>query len=148
MKIQFYKYLINKAIKMKKNVLCLSILLIMMSITIAQTRLKEDVSCHQALEIIKNHSGDANFVILDVRTPEEFNSGHLEKAILIDFKSANFQDELGKLDKNKTYLVYCRGGSRSLSAIEIMKNMNFKNLYHLYEGFLGWEKGEYKIVTD
>ncbi len=133
---------------MKKNILCLSILLIMMNIANAQTRLKEDISCQQAKELIKKHSGDTNFVILDVRTPEEFNSGHLEKAILIDYKSANFQDKISRFDKNKKYLVYCKGGVRSLGAVEIMKNQNFKNLYHLYEGFMAWEKGEYKIVTD
>ncbi len=133
---------------MKKNILCLSMLLIMTCIASAQTRLKEDISCQQAMELINKHSGDTSFLILDVRTPEEYKNGHLEKAILIDYKSANFQDKISKLDKTKKYLVYCQGGVRSKGAVGIMKNQNFRNLYHLYEGFKIWEKDEYKTVTD
>jgi rhodanese-related sulfurtransferase len=133
---------------MKRNILSLSILLLMTGNAIAQTRLKEDINCQQAMELIKKHSGDTNFVILDVRTPEEFNSGHLEKAILIDYKSANFQDKVRRLDKNKKYLVYCRGGVRSLAVVEIMEKQNFNCLYHLFEGYKEWEKHDYKTVTD
>jgi rhodanese-related sulfurtransferase len=133
---------------MKKSFLCLSILFILTGFAIAQTRLKEDITCKQALELIQKHSQDTNFVILDVRTPEEFNSGHIKKAIIIDYKSVNFQEEINKLDKRKTYLVYCKAGGRSAKSIEIMKNLNFNNLYHLYEGMEIWKKDGYKVVTD
>ncbi len=110
--------------------------------------MKEDITCKQALELIQKHSQDTNFVILDVRTPEEFNSGHIKKAIIIDYKSVNFQEEINKFDKRKTYLVYCKAGGRSAKSIGIMKNLNFNNLYHLYEGMEIWKKDGYKVLTD
>ena len=133
---------------MKKKLLFASFLFVMIGLTTAQTRLKEDITCKQAFELIQEHNQDTNFVILDVRTPDEFNSSHIKNAILIDYKSANFQNEISKLDKSKKYLVYCRGGVRSLGAIKILKDQNFKYLYHLYEGFKIWEKDGYKTVKD
>ena len=60
---------------------------------------------------------DANEgVLLDVRTPEEFNESHIAGAINIDFRNENFKTELEKLDKTKTYEVYCRSGKRSAAS--------------------------------
>lgn len=117
-------------------------------ITNAQTRLNEDITCRQAKKLIQKHRRDANFIILDVRTPEEFKNGHVERAILIDYKSAGFQDRIDKLDKNNTYLVYCKAGGRSARTIGIMKNLNFVNLYHLFEGMDKWKVDGYKTVSD
>jgi len=138
----------NKLIKMKRKFLCLSILLAATVAACTQARLKEDITCQQAVQLIQNHNLDTNFVILDVRTPEEFESGHIEKAINIDYKSDDFHDKIGKLDKKKTYLVYCKGGVRSANTIGIMKNLDFNNLYHLFEGLDMWKKNEYKIVKE
>ncbi len=133
---------------MKKVFLSVSILFILSAFSIAQMRLKEDITCKQALELIQKHIQDTSFIILDVRTPEEFKSGHIDKAILIDYKSAGFQDKIGKLDRKKTYLVYCKRGVRSAETIRIMKNLNFNTLYHLYEGMEIWKNDGYKTVTD
>jgi rhodanese-related sulfurtransferase len=133
---------------MKNSFLSVSILLIFTSLVVAQTRMKEDITCKQALELIKERSRDTNFIVLDVRTPEEFKSGHIEKAIMIDYKSADFQDKISKLDKKKSYLVYCRKGGRSAAAIKIMKDLNFNNLYHLYEGILVWMDNGYETEKD
>ena len=132
---------------MKKNFLFVSFLFVMISLVNAQTRLEENITCKQALELIQEHVQDTNFVILDVRTVDEFKSGHIKKAILIDYKSENFQDKISKLDKSKVYLVYCQAGVRSLGAIEMMKDQNFKYLYHLYEGYKIWNRNGYKTVT-
>ncbi|MGD2034964.1 MAG: rhodanese-like domain-containing protein, partial [Bacteroidales bacterium] len=78
---------------MKKIFLCLSVLLIVAVYTSAQTMLKENITCKQAETLIQEHRPDTDFVILDVRTPEEFRNGHLEKAVIIDFKSADFKEE-------------------------------------------------------
>ena len=116
--------------------------------TVVQARFKENISCRKAAKLIQKHIQDTNFVILDVRTPEEFKNGHIEKAIIIDFKSADFQDRISLLNKNKKYLVYCRGGGRSSKSIGIMKNLKFNKLYNLYEGYETWKKDGYKTVTD
>jgi rhodanese-related sulfurtransferase len=79
-------------------------------------------------------------VVLDVRTKKEYDSGHIPGAILLDIYSPDFEKELGKLDKNKTYLVHCASGGRSTSACEQMEKMNFKHLYNLEGGFRAWKK--------
>jgi len=57
--------------------------------------------------------GDEDFVILDVRTPEEIDKGYIKNSIFIDFKNDNFIKEISKLDKSKVYLIYCKVGGRS-----------------------------------
>jgi rhodanese-related sulfurtransferase len=75
-----------------------------------------------------------NTVLLDVRTPTEFNVSHIPDAINVDYENINFKDEVKKLDKLKTYFVYCRSGNRSSKAIVIMKNEGIKNIYELQGG--------------
>lgn len=79
-----------------------------------------------------------NFPIIDVRTPSEFWEGHIDNAINIDFNSNSFINEISKLDKSKTYLIYCRSGNRSLKAATIMDSLGFKKIIDLEGGFLKW----------
>lgn len=67
-------------------------------------------------------------VVIDVRTPEEFNSGHVEGALNISVEDPNFQNVIATLDPNADYLVYCRSGNRSAVAIDIMQSMGFTSL--------------------
>ena len=69
-----------------------------------------------------------NMIILDVRTAQEFNETHVEGAKNYDIFSADFKDQMLKLDKNKTYKVYCRSGNRSGQAEKIMKSLGFKDV--------------------
>ncbi len=78
-------------------------------------------------------------VVLDVRTPEEYAGGYIANATNIDFRSSNFETEILKLDKNKTYLVYCLSGKRSASAKEVMMQNGFKNVINLDGGILAWQ---------
>ena len=71
--------------------------------------------------MIQNKKNDPNFVILDVRAPEEFVSKHLENSININYRSMTFRNDLNRLDKDKTYLIHCRTENRSGSALLIMK---------------------------
>ena len=77
-------------------------------------------------------------VILDVRTPGETAAGMIEGAVEIDFRGDNFKDQISALDKDKTYLVYCKSGGRSASACEIMQEMGFEKLYNLDGGYTRW----------
>lgn len=70
----------------------------------------------------------ADTVIIDVRTPAEFAAGHLEGATNIDIEAADFATKIGKLDKAKSYFVYCRSGNRSAQAITKMKAAGFTHL--------------------
>lgn len=82
---------------------------------------------------------DNNPIILDVRTPEEFNEGHIENAINIDVNADDFTKEIADLDRNANYLVYCRSGRRSLLATQIMKNQGFTNVTNMEGGYNAWK---------
>jgi rhodanese-related sulfurtransferase len=82
-----------------------------------------------------------------VRTPGEFNEGHIEGAQLIDFQSGNFENEIAALDKSKTYAVYCRSGNRSGQAVKVMREAGFKNLYNLNGGVIDWANAGLPLVN-
>ncbi|MFH1455470.1 MAG: rhodanese-like domain-containing protein [archaeon] len=75
-----------------------------------------------------------SYEILDVRTAEEFNNGHLKNAINIDYYDVNFENELRKLDKKKVYVIYCRSGSRSAIVLRWMKQLRFEEVYNIING--------------
>ena len=73
-----------------------------------------------------------------MRTPEEFAGGYIENAININFYSEAFQDTLNDLDRDKTYVIYCKVGGRSRSALDIMAELNFKEAYNISGGIIAW----------
>lgn len=75
-----------------------------------------------------------NATILDIRTPEEYESGHVFGAVNIDYYSPEFQNQIASLDKNKAYAVYCRSGARSGEAMKLMKGMGFTKIADLQGG--------------
>jgi phage shock protein E len=79
-------------------------------------------------------------VVLDVRTPEEFASGHIAGATNLNYFDAHFQEKLAKLDKTRPCLVHCASGSRSAQAREILKKLNFQQIFHLDGGIKAWQK--------
>lgn len=79
-----------------------------------------------------------NVVILDVRTASEYKGGYIPGAVNIDIYGADFQSQVLKLDKSKTYLVYCRSGARSTNASNFMISNGFKEVYNLKGGMMGW----------
>jgi rhodanese-related sulfurtransferase len=95
------------------------------------------VSVDQATEIIETYGGN-DFVLLDVRTPEEFASGHLDGAVNVDFYSADFATSLAALDRDDRFLVYCRTGNRSGSTLELMEQLGFQDVHHLDGGIVSW----------
>ncbi|GJQ63020.1 MAG: rhodanese [Melioribacteraceae bacterium] len=86
----------------------------------------------------KQMKEDKEAVLIDTRTLGEFNDGHIPDAKLIDIYSPSFQEEIDKLDRNKSYYVYCRSGNRSYHAGLAMKKMGFEKVYNLESGIIGW----------
>lgn len=78
-------------------------------------------------------------VIIDVRTPEEFNSGHVQGALNIPVESPDFAAQVSALDPGTTYAIYCRSGNRSAVATAEMGSMGFMYLYDLEGGFVDLE---------
>ncbi|TBX65178.1 rhodanese-like domain-containing protein [Flavobacterium silvisoli] len=85
-------------------------------------------------------AADTNAVILDVRTQDECQEGIIPNSINIDiYKGQGFIYEVDALDKTKNYYVYCRAGSRSAQACNIMSQMGFEHTYNLEGGFMNWQ---------
>jgi phage shock protein E len=93
-------------------------------------------------------ASEAGVVTLDVRTPGEFMSGHLQGAKNIDFQSGNFENEIASLDKNATYAVYCRSGNRSGQAVKVMHDAGFHNVYNLNGGVIDWSSAGLPLVSN
>ncbi len=91
---------------------------------------------------------ETDVTVLDVRTPGEFMTGHIQGAQNIDFESANFQTQIESLDKNKTYVVYCRSGNRSGQAVEIMYESGFHSVYNLNGGMIDWSNKGMGLVNN
>ena len=83
---------------------------------------------------------DENAVILDVRTEAEFIEGFIPEAKNLDiYKGQDFLDEVGKLDKDRNYYVYCRSGARSAQACALMNQQGIETTYNLMGGITEWE---------
>ena len=109
--------------------------------TALKTQVIEDVTLEEAYALIQDNKDNQNFVIIDVRTPEEYADGHIEKAINLNYHSETFKDELNKLDKDNIYLIYCRSGNRSGAALSIMEELGFGEVYNMLGGIVQWESG-------
>src|SRR5690606_11364808 len=81
-------------------------------------------------------------VLIDVRTAQEYEEGHLPDAINLDVNSPDFENEIKKLDPNKNYYLYCRSGKRSTVATEKMESAGFKNVANLKDGYINYQKKE------
>jgi rhodanese-related sulfurtransferase len=85
--------------------------------------------------------------ILDVRTPDEYTSGHLKGATMINFYEANFKAQLEALDRNHPTILYCRSGNRSAQALNMMRELGFRNVYEIRGGILAWQSSGFPIVN-
>lgn len=87
-----------------------------------------------------------NVILVDMRTPSEYDEGHLEGALLIDVNSGDFRKEAKyKLPLSKTIAVYCRKGKRSDAAGKILVEEGY-NVVDLQEGIEAWQKAGKKVV--
>lgn len=77
-------------------------------------------------------------VIVDLRTPSEFQAGHLKQAQMLDFYASDFQTRLRALDKKSPYLIYCQSGVRSAKTLAMMQDAGFETVYELAGGFRAW----------
>ena len=88
---------------------------------------------------------EKEFILLDVRTPEEYNSGKLANSLLIDYHSDDFRQQLEKLDKNVPCYIYCRSGNRSHKAAVMMEEMGFVKVVDLDGGIIAWEEAGMEV---
>ena len=103
----------------------------------------QKINNEELVELLK----DPNVQLVDVRTPEEVSEGIINGANHINFFDADFETQIGKLDKTKPIAIYCRSGSRSGQAVAKLTNLGFKKTYDISGGFNGWQAGGYPIIN-
>lgn len=88
---------------------------------------------------------DKTLKVIDVRTPEEFQNGHIKDAINLNIRDSIAFSKIDKLDRDQKYIVHCRTNHRSGKAVEYMIQHGFKNIYQMMDGFTGWESNNLPI---
>ena len=89
---------------------------------------------------------DGGATVLDVRTKEEYERGYIVGSTNIDIHDSAFDEKISKLDKEKSYVVCCASGGRSLNAVKIMSGLNFNDAYSLSGGMMDWKKEGMEVV--
>lgn len=100
-----------------------------------------------AYGLLQQYAGHSDFRVIDVRTPEEFASGHLPGATNIDVNGAAFDTQVKALDRASTYLVYCHSGNRSARATATMDDLGFTTVYDLRGGISAWAQAGYPVSS-
>ena len=99
-----------------------------------------NLSPAEARDLLWKRSGDPDFVLLDVRTRKEFDAERIAGAVMVDYNSPSFRDEIAKLDRSKSYLVYCRTGNRTNGAVKVMRELGFPNVIVFPGGITAWKE--------
>ena len=94
---------------------------------------------------MEKYTNSDKLVVLDVRTPKEYENGCIFGALNFNIEDKNFSKIIQLLDKTKLYIVYCKSGIRSEEAVTIMSKLGFNNLYHMYEGTDGWKESRLEV---
>lgn len=89
-----------------------------------------------------------NYILVDVRTSEEYADGHLEGALNINYFSATFSEDIAKLGLETPVLVYCQSGNRSRKSMKIMYDMGFKEVKNFIGGYKGWMSENNSLIKD
>ena len=89
---------------------------------------------------------DTDFILVDVRTIEEYESGHIQNAVNFDFYSESFQKEILSFDKNSSIILYCRTQNRSTKTANYLKENGYKEITVLAGGITTWVKNGNDLV--
>jgi rhodanese-related sulfurtransferase len=123
--------------------------LLVVSLAQANDDVQESVTAievNAAKEFVARHE---NAVIMDVRTPIEYEMSHIPGSVNVNVQDESFQDMVVALDPNKTYIVHCTknpAGGRSSRALETLKSLGFKHLYSLEGGYVAWKDAELPLT--
>ena len=89
---------------------------------------------------------DADYILVDVRTAEEYESGHIQDAVNFDFYSESFQNDILTLDKSSSIILYCRTQNRSTKTANYLKENGYKEITVLAGGITTWVKNGNDLV--
>ena len=97
-----------------------------------------DISVGQAKALLAEPP--AGLIIVDVRTPQEFQQGHLPGARNMDFFGGSFERQSQALPKDAPVLLYCRTGKRSAAAAKTLGEAGVTRIYHMHQGIEAWQQ--------
>ncbi|HXU26869.1 MAG TPA: thioredoxin domain-containing protein [Bacteroidia bacterium] len=126
-----------------KKITLAALLIVGISVTSCQSQTKGNSSKQINITIAvdefdKKLSETKDVQLVDVRTPEEYQEGHLKNALNYNINGDDFNSQLSKLDKTKPVMVYCLGGGRSAEAAKIMEEKGFTEVYNMQGGIMKW----------
>ncbi|MCB0721525.1 MAG: rhodanese-like domain-containing protein [Ignavibacteriae bacterium] len=101
---------------------------------------------HIKIDEFKTKMDEGGYQVLDLRTPAEFEAGHIEGSYNLDFTHPGFHALIEALDKDKKYLLYCRTGNKSGQTMDIMKEKGFAESYNMLGGIVEWNDEGYDVV--
>jgi len=130
---------------MKKQLYSLILFIFSCNIVLAQN-IYADITADSAYSLVQANINNPNFIILDVRTPNEYFPEHLKNAVNLNYYNSDFAETLDTLIKTKKYLIHCHAGSRSVRAFKKMKELKFKEVYNLKGGIRAWKSASYPVT--
>ena len=133
-----------KILIMKRNTQSILLLLFMAFLTFSCGKSSEDKSSLVSPQELSKVQDE--IVLIDVRTPQEYEQGHIENSVNINIAGDSFKEEVEKLDKSQPVYVYCKVGGRSARAASMLKEMGFEEVYDLEGGIRNWESSGMEIV--
>lgn len=120
--------------------------LFLVSVAASCQPLPGNIKSVPAKEFAEQFAATPGAQLLDVRTPDEFNSGHLAEALNHDYYSSDFEALLSSLDPQKPVFIYCRTGRRSLDAAKMLAKKGFTQIIDLKGGIVNWQSHGLAIV--
>ena len=93
-----------------------------------------------------NEIQESDYILVDVRTTEEYESGHIQDAVNFDFYSESFQNDILSLDKSASIVLYCRTQNRSTKTANYLKENGYKEINVLEGGITSWVKNGNDLV--
>lgn len=117
--------------------------LILAAISGAKAQNVQDVDAPKFKELMDK----GNCLLLDVRTPGEYSTGHISGSTNINISDPAFESRIKLLDKSKIVLIYCLSGSRSEVAAMYMSKLGFKLVYNLQRGLINWNRAGFSLET-
>ena len=102
----------------------------------------KDINVNELKDKIFNRE---EVVLLDVRTKEEYEQGHLENSILVPYDELEKRHKELNIDTDLMVVIYCRSGRRSLIAASMLERLGYKNLFNVLGGIVEWEKNGYPV---
>ncbi len=108
--------------------------------------ISEDLKLEEAFTLIEDNRYNHDFIIIDLRPAEEYENGHIEEAVNLDYSSADFAGELEELDPDKIYLLYSRTDDVSGQVLDMMAELGFVEVYNILGGIERWQQTGLPLV--